>query len=59
LPTSVLDSKELRTTIKNNTEVCRITFYAQLTVKTARTEVEPMLYHSDYETEGVLREVTR
>jgi hypothetical protein len=54
----VLDSKELRTTIEmrlmNNTEVCRITFYMQMTVKTAGIEVEPMLYLSNYETEGVL-----
>jgi hypothetical protein len=43
----------------NNTEVYSIVFYTQLTVKTAGTEVEPMLYHSNYETEGVLREATR
>jgi len=63
LPTVVLDSKGLRTTVKrrlmNNTELNRIKFYTQMAVKTAGTEVEPVLYHSDYETEGVLREATR
>ena len=43
----------------NNSEVYRIMFYTQLTVNTAGTEVEPMLYHSNYETEGVLGEATR
>ena len=58
-----LGVKRLRTAIKrrlmNNTEVYMIKVYTQLTVKTAGTEIESMLYHSDYETEGVLREATR
>jgi hypothetical protein len=59
----MLDSKELKTTIErrlmNNTEIYRIKFYTQMTVKTAGTEVEPMFYHSNYETEGILLEATR
>ena len=42
----------------NNAEVYCIVFYTQLTVKTAGTEVYS-IYHSNYETEGVLREATR
>lgn len=62
MPTAVLDSKELRKTIKRklmSNTVHRIKFYTQMAVKTAGTEVEPMHYHSDYENEGVLREATR
>jgi ribosomal protein L35AE/L33A len=59
----MLDLKELKTTIErrlmNNTEIYRVKFYTQMKVKTAGTEVEPMLYHSNYETEGILREATR
>jgi hypothetical protein len=52
----MLDSKELKTAIErrrmNRTEMYK-------TAKTAGTEVEPMLYHSNYETEGILLEATR
>jgi hypothetical protein len=52
----MLDSKELKKKIEmrlmNRTEMYR-------TVKSAGTEVEPMLYHSNSETEGILLEATR